>query len=84
MARSTAAEAGRREGAWVHPSQQELSFYRNRRTLATLSDEQLRRKMDEFNDMFITVSAILGKSALIQSCVAAEVSSDRVLSVLCV
>ncbi len=28
----------------------------SRRSLSTLTDEQLRRKMDEFNDLFVTVS----------------------------
>lgn len=28
----------------------------SRRGLSTLTDEQLRRKMDEFNDLFVTVS----------------------------
>ena len=44
------------------PLQQQLSF--GRRTLATLSDEELRRKMEDFNDMFVTVSTFLRRSAV--------------------
>lgn len=29
-----------------------------RRGLSTLTDEELRRKMDDFNDLFVTVSAL--------------------------
>eukprot|EP00903_Cladosiphon_okamuranus_P011956 g11229.t1 len=50
---STAAGQNRVAGvAWVPSSQHRLRF--GRRALATLTDEELRRKMEEFNDMFVT------------------------------
>lgn len=63
MANSTAAVAGAEpgRGAWVRPVKQQLSF--GRRTLATLSEEELRRKMEEFNDMFVTASTVFEKTS---------------------
>lgn len=57
--RTIARPAAAAEGVWLGflPASHQLSILVCRRTrgLSTLSDEELRRKMDDFNDLFVTV-----------------------------
>lgn len=55
-AAATVAAAGVRLGNTALPASYELSVVARRALSTLLSDEQLRRKMDEFNDLFVTVS----------------------------
>ncbi|CAM9631499.1 unnamed protein product [Ectocarpus sp. 12 AP-2014] len=49
-----AAAAGARPGRLGLPASYELSVASRRALSTLLSEEQLRRKMDEFNDLFVT------------------------------
>ncbi|CAM9493197.1 unnamed protein product [Ectocarpus fasciculatus] len=53
-AAAAAAAAGARAGRTALPASCELRLVARRALSTSLSDEQLRRKMDEFNDLFVT------------------------------
>lgn len=79
VARSTStapAAAGQDRAAWV-PSSQQQQLRFGRRTLATLTDEELRRKMEEFNDMFVTVSTVLWGNRTVFNMSGAEAAGTK-------